>query len=154
MHESTQERNTKRNQEWSDGFQVTLLISSFFASCVPLLFLSTLGEKLPKYHGDNLVKGTGVIKTGRDYDEMRTFKRHGVEIVFFFTSACFSDRVKCFLDRLYTERHASDLLLSALWDVSRWGPNGANFYVDNCERLLMITKANFPQERCFLQHGS
>ena len=97
-------------------------------------------------------KEPGSSRQAATTKEMRTFKRHGVEIVFFFTSACFSDRVKCFLDRLYTERHASDLLLSALWDVSRWGPNGANFYVDNCGRLLMITKAK--QERCFLQHGS
>jgi len=53
--------------------------------------------------------------------------------------------VDTFLNKLHEDRFEPDviLVLSALWDVSRWGPKGAQRYEDNCERLLTTVAENF-----------
>ena len=95
--------------------------------------------------GDKLKGGTGVITSGRDYQEIREYKRKNIEILFCFTTRCHQTSVEKFLSKLHEDRYVPDviLVLSALWDVSRWGPKGARMYEDNCERLMVTVAENF-----------
>jgi len=107
--------------------------------------LKKKGEQLPSFMGDELIAGTGVMTTGRDYEEIRKYCSQNVEILFCFTTRCHKSNVDTFLNKLHEDRFEPDviLVLSALWDVSRWGPKGAQRYEDNCERLLTTVAENF-----------
>ena len=38
------------------------------------------------------------------------------------------------------------LILSALWDINRWGPNGIPNYIKNCERFLKFVQYEFDSQ--------
>lgn len=99
--------------------------------------LKLKGEELPSYMGDLLVVNTGKLTTGRDYDEIRLYINHQIEITFLFTTRIYRDTVEKYLDDL-NENCQPDiiLVLSCLWDLSRWGPSGPEDYEGKCNQFL------------------
>ena len=64
---------------------------------------------------------------------------------YFFLTRCFSRELEDYI--LWFKRmHGSPdliLVLSALWDINRWGPEGIPNYIKNCRKLLSLVKNTF-----------
>lgn len=117
----------------------------------PAEMLKKKGEDMKSFCGDRLIPGTGEKTAGRDYWEERRFSG-GVElghmtVDYCFLTRCYSDRVVDYIGRYNrTHNRPPDLvvILSALWDINRWGPGGIDAYVRNCPNLLQLLSATFP----------
>jgi len=117
----------------------------------PHSMLRKKGVQIPSFEGDQLVDGTGVLTTGRNYKEIREYRGsrgHMEDFMlanYFFLTQCFSWELEDFLLR-FKRRHGSPdliLVLSALWDINRWGPEGIPNYIKNCRKLLSLVKNTF-----------
>ena len=87
----------------------------------------------------------------RHYKEVREFsgtdrsKSYKFNASFFFITKCHSIQLEDYL-LTYKRRHGHPdliLILSALWDINRWGPNGIPNYIMNCERFLKFVQYEF-----------
>ena len=101
------------------------------------------------FPGDSLVDGTCVLITGRDYTETREYhnEEHNIKVTFNFITRCYDRVLSNFLDS-YQSKHGDPdviLVLSALWDINRWGPRGIEEYSHNCKKLLRKVKTVFPK---------
>merc|ERR1719427_790748 len=95
---------------------------------------------------------------GRDYQEVREFQstgRENIQATFNFLCRCYDlgrphpkgeHVVKDFIDHYKEKKGDPDLIiiLSALWDINRWGPSGIEFYKKNCKALLEKVQGTFP----------
>jgi len=112
--------------------------------------LKKKGEDMKTFCGDKLTLGTGVKTTGRNYWEERQF--YGGEqlghmtATFIFLTRCYSPDVVAYIKEYDQTHKPPDLIviLSALWDINRWGPDGIDDYVRNCPRLLQLLSQTFP----------
>merc|ERR1719447_1777425 len=82
----------------------------------------------------------GHIK-GRDFREERQYRsRQGMEATFLFITRAWSERIKEFLTSYKIKRNGHEIdfifISSAIWDLSRWGPRGAQAYENNLNQLL------------------
>jgi len=109
------------------------------------------GEQISSFEGDYLLDGTGVLTTGRNYKEIREYRgsKGSMEDFmlanYFFLTRCYSGELEDFILR-FKRRHGSPdliLVLSALWDINRWGPEGIPNYIKNCRKLLSLVKNTF-----------
>jgi len=112
------------------------------------------------FPGDTLVEG-GEMVPGRDYQEVREFQstgRENIQATFNFLCRCYDlgrahpkgeHVVEDFIDRYKEKKGAPDLIiiLSALWDINRWGPSGIEFYKQNCKALLEKVQGTFPTDK-------
>jgi len=113
------------------------------------------GEQLGRFEfPDELHAGTGKMTPGRNYKEVREFsgtertKSYNFNASFCFITKCHSTRSEDFLLE-YRRRHGPPdviLILSALWDINRWGPSGIPNYITNCERFLKFVKDEFDSQ--------
>jgi len=117
----------------------------------PAELLKKKGTMIERFCGDKLVPGTGNLITGRDYWEVREYPENdklvtGTEVTYVFLTKCYSPKLESFLQEYKETRSPPDviLVLSALWDINRWGPEGIDEYLDNCPRLLRLLTASFP----------
>jgi len=108
------------------------------------------------FPGDSLVEGGDLIP-GREYQEVREFKstgRENIQATFNFLCRCYDlgrkhpkgeHVVEDFIDQYKERKGEPDLIiiLSALWDINRWGPSGIEFYKKNCKALLEKVHATF-----------
>merc|ERR1719193_2618843 len=117
----------------------------------PHSMLRKKGVQIPSFEGDQLVDGTGGLTAGRNYKEIREYRGsrgHMEDFMlanYFFLTQCFSWELEDFLLR-FKRRHGSPdliLVLSALWDINRWGPEGIPNYIKNCRKLLSLVKNTF-----------
>jgi len=118
----------------------------------PHQLLRKKGEQLGRSEfPDELLAGTGQKTPGRHYKEVREFsgtdrsKSYKFNASFFFITKCHSIQLEDYL-LTYKRRHGHPdliLILSALWDINRWGPNGIPNYINNCERFLKFVKDEF-----------
>jgi len=109
------------------------------------------GEQIPSFEGDELMPGTGVITTGRNYKEIREYRgsrgpmQDFMFATYYFLTKCYSGDLEDFILR-FKRRHGSPdliLILSALWDINRWGPEGIPNYIKNCRKFLTLIKNTF-----------
>merc|ERR1719427_1129856 len=98
---------------------------------------------------------------GRDYQEVREFQstgRENIQATFNFLCRCYDlgrphpkgeHVVKDFIDHYKEKKGDPDLIiiLSALWDINRWGPSGIEFYKKNCKALLEKVQGTFPPDK-------
>jgi len=112
-----------------------------------------------EFPGDNLVQG-GEMVPGRDYQEVREFQstgRENIQATFNFLCRCYDlgrphpkgeHVVEDFIDRYKEKKGDPDLIiiLSALWDINRWGPSGIEFYKKNCKALLEKVQGTFSDQ--------
>ena len=109
------------------------------------------GEQIPSFEGDRLVEGTGELTTGRTYREIREYEGSGGSMQDFmfatycFLTRCFSRELEEFIMRFKRIYGSPDLILilSALWDINRWGPEGIPNYIKNCRKFLNLIKNTF-----------
>jgi len=109
------------------------------------------GEQIPSFEGDMLMDGTGELTPGRNYREIREYRGSGGSMqdfmfaTYYFLTRCFSREVEDFILRFKRKYGSPDLILvlSALWDINRWGPEGIPDYIKNCRRLLNLVKNTF-----------
>ena len=121
-------------------------------SLTPHALLKKKGVQVEEgmFPGDSLVQGTGHLTTGRDYTEVREYRstgREDVRLTFNFITRCYDRGLEKYLED-YRERHGDPdliLVLSALWDINRWGPRGIDDYKVNCKDLLGKVKSMFPE---------
>jgi len=101
--------------------------------------LKKKGEQIPTYMTDRLVFETGKLSAGRNYTEVRKFRNsENTQITFFFTTRCYDNDVNGFFKQMDDEDIFPDLLivLSCIWDLSRWGIKGAEQYQGNVIDLV------------------
>jgi len=112
------------------------------------------------FPGDTLVEG-GEMVPGRDYQEVREFQstgRENIQATFNFLCRCYDlgrphpkgeHVVEDFIDHYKEKKGDPDLIiiLSALWDINRWGPSGIEFYKKNCKALLEKVQGTFPPDK-------
>jgi hypothetical protein len=118
-----------------------------FGELVPHTELRKKGEQMPSFApGDKLVEGTGVICTGRSYREVRHYFSSDISATYCFLTRCFSEELAQFMLSQKDNRGNPDviLVLSALWDINRWGPGGIKQYIKNCRQLLLFVRESFP----------
>jgi len=117
----------------------------------PHYLLRKKGEQIPSFVGDCLLYGTGILTAGRSYEEIRHYEklREGsvsISATFCFLTRCYSRNLDDFIHN-YGRKHGPPdliLVLSALWDINRWGPEGITDYRTNCRRLLSLVSREFP----------
>jgi len=118
----------------------------------PHELLRKKGRQIPSFEGDYLLEGTGELTTGRTYREIREYEGSGGSLQNFmfatycFLTRCFSRELEEFIHR-FKRRHGNPdliLILSALWDINRWGPEGIPNYIKNCRKFLNLIKNTFP----------
>ena len=109
------------------------------------------GEQIQSFEGDELLPGTGVRTTGRNYKEIREYRgsrgpmQDFMFATYYFLTKCYSGDLEDFILR-FKRRHGSPdliLILSALWDINRWGPDGIPNYIKNCRKFLTTIKNTF-----------
>ena len=118
----------------------------------PHSLLRKKGTQIESFEGDYLLEGTGELTAGRSYREIREYNGSGGAMKdFMFATYCFI--TKCFSRELedfilkFKRRHGPPdlvLILSALWDINRWGPEGIPNYIKNCRKFLRLIKETFP----------
>merc|ERR1719319_443362 len=77
---------------------------------------------------------------GRDYREQREYRHNNrMQVSYMFLTRVWNEALEEFLNTYSkNNKHKIDVLVinSALWDVTRWGPNGPEDYSENLRRLL------------------
>jgi len=109
------------------------------------------GVQIPSFEGDYLLEGTGELTTGRNYREIREYRGSGGHMqdsmfaTYCFLTRCFSRELEEFINRFKRKYGQPDLILilSALWDINRWGPEGIPNYIKNCRKFLNLIKNTF-----------
>jgi len=112
----------------------------------PHSLLRKKGEQIPSFEGDMLMEGTGKLTRGTNYREIRQYRGSGgfmqdfMFATYYFLTRCFSTEVEEFILRFKRKYGSPDLILvlSSLWDINRWGPEGIPNYIKNCRRLLSL----------------
>jgi len=111
--------------------------------------LKKKGTQLESFCGDKLMPGTGTLDPGTKYWEVREFvgsdKLGGMTATYVFLTRCFSKRLEDFIYKKRDDPPDIVLVLSALWDINRWGPHGISDYKENCPKLLKLLTASYPQ---------
>jgi len=108
------------------------------------------GVQIPSFApGDHLVEGTGVLSTGTGYREVRQYRSSrssDISATFYFLTKCFSKELERFVRKHKARQGSPDviLMLSALWDINRYGPGGIKEYIKNCHAFLAFARETFP----------
>jgi len=110
------------------------------------------GEQIPSFApGDHLVEGTGVLCSGRSYREVREYRSstrtaENISATYCFLTKCFSQELESFVRDHKAKQGSPDviMMLSALWDINRWGPGGIKQYIKNCRAFLAFVRDIFP----------
>ncbi|KAJ9590219.1 hypothetical protein L9F63_016669 [Diploptera punctata] len=114
-----------------------------------LITEAQLKKKLElSFEGDDLVDRSELHK-GRDFKEVRNYKKHGVHIEFYFITRCYTNVIENMMKDVKEKKiTAPDVIVinSLLWDITRWGPNGVTEYKDNLMKLMKLFKASLPSK--------
>jgi len=106
--------------------------------------LAQKGEELETYMGDVLDPSTGTLTTGRDYTEIRRYRNDNIQITFLFTTRITRGSIQEYLETVKDKAEPDIILvLSALWDVSRWSSTGPRLYEENCNKFLHMISDYF-----------
>ena len=119
----------------------------------PQSLLRKKGKQIPSFEGDQLVKDTGELTPGRNFREIREYGistdgQFEMFAAFYFSPRCYSTELDDYIHE-YKRKHVPPdliLVLSALWDINRWGPSGISDYRNNCKRLLSFVYHIFPAD--------
>ena len=118
----------------------------------PHSMLRKKGVQIERFEGDRLVEGTGELTSGRSYKEIREYKGSGgamqdfMMATYCFLTKCYSRELEEFIKEFDRKYGSPDLILilSALWDINRWGPDGIPNYIKNCRSFLSLIRRTFP----------
>jgi len=109
--------------------------------------LKLKGERMPSYYGDKLMPNTGKLITGRGYREERELDDGEVVARFCFLTRCWSKNLDEYLNRQKDRNKGTPdviFVLSCLWDINRWGPDGIDAYKQNPKKLFEHVRSKFP----------
>ncbi|XP_046385587.1 PC-esterase domain-containing protein 1B-like isoform X2 [Ischnura elegans] len=137
-------------------FILILGSSNFRAVYRDIIWLLNFNKIIPEGHlrrkldfsylGDRLIK-QGELNRGRDYVEMREYKKDGFHIKYNFITKCLTKEVEEMMHDIHEGNcKPPDIVIvnSCLWDITRWGPNGVTLYKDNMRKLFSIMKSSLP----------
>jgi len=118
----------------------------------PHSMLRKKGVQIESFEGDRLLPGTGELTSGRSYKEVREYTGSGgamqdfMMATYCFLTRCYSRELEDFIMDFKRKHGAPDLILilSALWDINRWGPDGIPNYIKNCRSFLSLVRRNLP----------
>lgn len=121
----------------------------------PNSLLKKKGVQIQSFVGDQLVAGTGELMRGRNYREIREYRgskgsmANFMYATYVFLTKCFSRELEDFIVS-FEKKHGSPdliLILSSLWDINRWGPDGVPNYIQNCRKVLGLVKKTFSSSK-------
>ncbi|XP_054258232.1 PC-esterase domain-containing protein 1A-like [Macrosteles quadrilineatus] len=116
-----------------------------------LITQKSLRSKLEhSFLGDNLI-GRSKVNHGRDFKEKRIYndQGNGTVLEFSFLTRCYNRQLEeLFNNYKKYPKLAPDVIVmnSCLWDLTRWGPNGAPEYKDNMVKLMRLMCHCLPKQ--------
>uniref|UniRef100_G1SMJ1 PC-esterase domain containing 1B n=1 Tax=Oryctolagus cuniculus TaxID=9986 RepID=G1SMJ1_RABIT len=92
------------------------------------------------FEQDKLLQGgqLDTLHNGITYREVRQFLSGHHLVRFYFLTRVYSEYLEAVLEQLCTGEHAPDLVImnSCLWDLSRYGPESGQSYLENLAKLF------------------